>query len=46
MAGFVSPAVARENIATHPSLRPGYTSIKVFDRNGSFVGRIQAEGKY
>lgn len=46
IAGLVSPAVARENIATHPSLRPGYTSIKVFDRNGSFVGRIQAEGKY
>jgi 1A family penicillin-binding protein len=43
---LVISAAASDNIATHPSLRPGYTSIKVFDRNGSFVGRIQAEGKY
>jgi 1A family penicillin-binding protein len=43
---LVSSAGAREIIATHPSLPSGYSSIKVFDRQGRFVGRIQAEGKY
>ncbi|NMC73737.1 MAG: PBP1A family penicillin-binding protein [Geobacteraceae bacterium] len=46
LAGLLWPAVVRAHIAAHPSLRPGYTSIKVFDRNGVFVGRIPAEGRY
>jgi len=42
----VSSAGAKEKFARHPALSPGYTSIKVFDREGRFVGRIPAEGKY
>lgn len=43
---FASPALAREKFASYPSLPDGYTSIKVFDRKGQFVGRIQAEDRY
>ena len=43
---FVSTARAGGKPATHPSLPSGYTSIKVFDREGRFVGRISADGKY
>ncbi len=39
-------AEALESIATYPPLKPGYTSIKVFDREGSFVGRILPERRY
>ncbi len=39
-------AVAQEKFATHPPLPTGYSSIKVFDREGRFVGRIPAEGRY
>jgi 1A family penicillin-binding protein len=46
VAGLVSSAFAREKYEAYPPLPSGYTSIKVFDRNGQFVGRIQAEGKY
>ncbi len=42
----VSSALARETFATYPPLSTGYTSIKVFDNQGRFVGRIPAEGKY
>lgn len=45
-ASLPSPAAARQSIAAHPPLPSGYSSIKVFDRHGAFVGRIQAEGKY
>jgi 1A family penicillin-binding protein len=43
---IVSSAAAREKFAANPSLPSGYTSIKVFDRQGKYVGRIPAEGKY
>ncbi len=52
IAGFflavslVSTVRARESFATHPTLSSDYTSIKVFDRSGQFVGRISAEGRY
>ena len=39
-------ALAQEKFATHPPLPAGYTSIKVFDREGRYVGRIPAEGRY
>ncbi len=40
------PASGLEKFATHPSLPATYSSIKVFDRTGRYVGRIPAEGKY
>ncbi len=43
---FVSSAFAREKFATYPTLPAGYTSIKVFDHKGRFVGRLPAEGRY
>lgn len=42
----VLAAPAKEQIATHPLLAPGYSSIKIFDREGRFVARIPAEGRY
>jgi 1A family penicillin-binding protein len=39
-------AVAQEPIATYPLLPSGYSSIKVFDREGRFVGRIMPETRY
>lgn len=39
-------ALAQGNIATHPQLPVGYSSIKVFDRAGRFVGRILPEQRY
>jgi len=41
-----SPAMAVENIAAYPLLPSGYSSIRVFDRDGRFVGRILPEGRY
>ena len=46
VVSLVSSAGAREKFATYPPLPSGYTSIKVFDREGRFVGRIPAEGRY
>jgi len=43
---FVQPAIAQETFATHPPLPPGYSSIKVFDRDGRYVGRIMPEVRY
>lgn len=43
---LVLPAHAQEQIATHPILPPGYSSIKVFDREGRYVGRIMSEVRY
>ena len=41
-----SSATAQEPFATHPPLPAGYKSIKVFDRNGKFAGRILPEKRY
>lgn len=43
---LVSSAGAQENIATYPLLASGYTSIKVFDNQSRFVGRILPEKRY
>lgn len=43
---LVTSAPAQENIATYPILAPGYTSIKVFDNQGRFVGRLLPEKRY
>jgi penicillin-binding protein 2D len=43
---LVSSAGAGEKFAAYPTLPSGYSSIKVFDRQGRFVGRIPAEEKY
>ncbi len=40
------PARAAENIAAYPLLPAGYSSIKIFDREGRFVGRILPEVRY
>ena len=37
---FATASPAQEKIATYPMLPTGYSSIKVFDREGRFVGRI------
>jgi 1A family penicillin-binding protein len=46
VALLASSAFAREKFATYPTLPPGYTSIKVFDHKGRFVGRLPAEDRY
>ena len=43
---LASPVWAQENFATYPSLPLGYTSIKVFDNQRRFVGRILPEKRY
>lgn len=43
---LVSSAPAQELIATYPPLPSGYTSIRVFDNQGRFVGRILPEKRY
>ena len=43
---LVSSAKAQESFATSPSLPSGYTSIKVFDNQRRFVGRILPEKRY
>lgn len=40
------PALAGENIAAYPLLPSSYDSIRVFDREGRFVGRILPEKRY
>jgi 1A family penicillin-binding protein len=43
----LAPAArAAEPFATYPPLPSGYTSIKVFDRQGRFAGRILPEGRH
>jgi 1A family penicillin-binding protein len=42
----VTAARAQETIVAYPPLPSGYSSIKVFDREGRFVGRILPEGRY
>ncbi|MDD5286765.1 MAG: PBP1A family penicillin-binding protein [Desulfuromonadaceae bacterium] len=47
MSLIASPkAQAQDNFATYPPLPAGYTSIKVFDNRGRFVGRILPEKRY
>lgn len=43
---FASAAFAQGNIATYPLLPAGYSSIRVFDRQGRFVGRILPAKRY
>ncbi len=43
---LTSPALAGVDIAAYPMLQSGYTSIKIFDREGRFVGRILPEKRY
>ncbi|WP_373694359.1 transglycosylase domain-containing protein [Geobacter sp.] len=43
---LVSSARAQEKFATHPLLSSGYSSIKIFDRQGRFAGRILPEKRY
>jgi len=46
LAHVASSALAQENPTVYPPLPPGYASIKVFDHNGRFVGRILPEKRY
>lgn len=41
-----SPAVAEDSYVTAPLLPTGYSSIKVFDRQGRPAGRILPEGRH
>jgi len=41
-----SAARSQEPVATYPNLPPGYSSIKVFDNQRRFVGRILPEQRY
>ncbi len=43
---FVSAAFAQDNIATYPPLTAGYKSIRVFDSQGRFTGRILPAKRY
>ncbi|NTW06891.1 MAG: penicillin-binding protein, partial [Syntrophaceae bacterium] len=43
---FASAAFAQGNIATYPLLPAGSSSIRVFDRQGQFVGRILPAKRY
>jgi 1A family penicillin-binding protein len=43
---LVASAPAQENFATYPPLPSGYSSIKVFDNQRRFVGRILPEKRY
>lgn len=40
------PAAAQEKFATYPQLPKGYSSIRVFDNQGRFVGRILPTQRY
>jgi 1A family penicillin-binding protein len=44
--GVISPVCAQDDFVTHPTLPSGYSSIKVFDHQGRFVGRILPERRY
>jgi len=46
VAGPIAPLWAQENRASYPPVLPGYSSIKVFDHAGRFVGRILPEKRY
>jgi len=44
--GLVSSALAQEKFASYPPLPAGSSSIKIFDREGRFAGRIMQGGRY
>jgi penicillin-binding protein 2D len=46
LACLAAPALALESFANYPPLPPGSGSIKVFDREGRFAGRILPSGRY
>lgn len=46
LLAFASSPRAQENFATYPPLPSGYSSIKVFDNQRRFVGRILPENRY
>jgi len=46
MLSFALPVRAQEAIAAYPILPPGYSTIKVFDRDGRYAGRILPEVRY
>ena len=43
---LASPARGVEILPAYPPLPTGYSSIRVFDRHGQFVGRILPEKRY
>ena len=43
---LAAPALALEKFATYPPLPAGASSIRVFDRDGRFAGRILPAGRY
>lgn len=43
---LISAAFAENNIPAYPPLPPDYTSIRVFDNQGRFVGRILPAKRY
>ena len=42
----VTAALAEESFAAYPPLPTGYSSIKVYDRNGRFAGRVLPDGRH
>jgi len=46
ISSLVSSALAQENIATYPPLPAGYSSIRVFDSQGRFAGRLLPEKRF
>ena len=46
VVGLVSSALAQESIAAYPILPTGYSSIKIFDNQRRFVGRLLPEKRY
>ena len=46
LLGLASTSLALENFATYPPLPAGSGSIRVFDRDGRFAGRILPAGRY
>jgi len=46
LSNICFPAHAQDNFATYPPLPPGYSSIKVFDNQGRFAGRLLPEKRY
>lgn len=43
---LASTAFAQDNITTYPPLPAGYSSIRVFDSQGQFVGRVLPAKRY
>ncbi|SEL94539.1 penicillin-binding protein, 1A family [Syntrophus gentianae] len=45
-SGLASPAEGAEKLAAYPALPSNYSSIKIFDSKGQFVGRILPRERY